>query len=341
MPEVTIMSIAVMENKGVWDRFVDDSPYGTIFHRWDFLKIVETHTGYRLLPYGIYRGSELVSVFPLFFRKEKGMKMLFSPPPRTGIPYLGFVMGPAYDGLKQRRKEGYANDLADEVSMEIKKLSPNYVSISTVPGFGDVRSFKWNEFNVDVNFTYLVDLRRPQEQIWAGFSDDCKRNIKACKKYDLVLRQAGDADTFYRIMVERYRQQGLNYPIVGVKYLQDVLEAFPGNVKMYFLYHREEVVGIEITTQYKDKLTCWMGAASVQREIPSNYHIRWELIKMAREMGFKYLELSGANKRQLCLNKSTFNPRLAYWFQISRKDALGRIAELAYARLVKRKPALA
>jgi hypothetical protein len=101
------------------------------------------------------------------------MKLLFSPPRRTMIPYLGFAMGASYDGLKQRRKESLVNHMVDEMDKEIKRLSPNYVYVSTVPNFQDVRPFKWNAYDVDVRYEYAIDIKKPLEEIWAGFNSAC------------------------------------------------------------------------------------------------------------------------------------------------------------------------
>jgi hypothetical protein len=41
----------VIWDRELWDGFVDASPYGTLFHKWGFLRIVEKHTGYKLFLY--------------------------------------------------------------------------------------------------------------------------------------------------------------------------------------------------------------------------------------------------------------------------------------------------
>src|SRR5512146_163575 len=101
------MSIEIIDDMGLWDGFIEESPQGMLFHRWDFLKIIEKYTHYRLFPYGIYEGRELVSVIPIFYKSTKGIKMAYSPPQGTlaYIPYLGPVMGRTYESLTQHKKE--------------------------------------------------------------------------------------------------------------------------------------------------------------------------------------------------------------------------------------------
>ena len=40
--------------------------------------------------------DELICLFPLYYRRYRGLKLIFSPPPQTMVPCLGFVMGPVY-----------------------------------------------------------------------------------------------------------------------------------------------------------------------------------------------------------------------------------------------------
>lgn len=86
------MVIKLIEDKNRWDQFIDNSTYGTLFHKWDFLKIIEKYSGYQLHPYGIYRRDELICVFPIYTKEYMGAKIVASPPSNMAVPYLGFIM---------------------------------------------------------------------------------------------------------------------------------------------------------------------------------------------------------------------------------------------------------
>lgn len=329
------MSIELIGDKDIWDKFVDESPYGLLFHKWDFLSIIERHTNYKLLSYGIYKGDELIAILPLFFRRYKGLKTIFSPPPQTGIPCLGFLMNHKYDILKQRRKESYLNNMVDEIDGEIKKFSPNYVSIST--NFLDLRQFKWNNYTINTNYTYIVDLEKSLDNIWQDFDEDCRRAIRKSDKQHFLLKQTNDVNTFYDIMHNRYCQQGLNFPIVSPGYLKEIVTTLSKNVKLYFLYKNENIVDITSSFEYKDKFTFWLGWVNLQKNAPSNEYIAWESIKKAKTEGFKKLDLTGAGVERLCLFKSKFNPSLEINFNICKKDNFGKVAEWMYFNLIKKR----
>lgn len=331
------MTVATLQDKGLWDDLVDKSRRGLIFHKWDFLKIVEKHSGYRLLPLGIYKGDSLTCVFPLFCKRELGMKMVFSPPPHACIPYMGPVMGPMYDELKQKRKESYLGTAIDEVNAEIRKISPNYTSIINSPGISDIRPYKWNGYRDESQYTYLIDITASIDDIWAGFDSTCKKNIKKGEKLGLSLKQVHDPVKFYGVMTKRYSEQGLRSPLYSSQYLADLLEAYPDNVKMFFVYLGDEIAALCIDCDYKDRVIHWLGAAKLDNGFSGNDFMVWELINKAKADGFMEFEIQGANQKRLSEFKSKFNPRLETYYPIQKSDSFGRLAEWAYVNIKMKK----
>jgi hypothetical protein len=176
------VSLVLIQDQTSWDQFIDNSPHGLLFHKWNFLKTIELHSGYELLPYGINKGESLICVIPLFYKKIMGLKLLFSPPPQTGVPYLGFAMFGEYDRLKQNKKESFLNIVADEIDLEISRIDPHYTHISLVPNFLDIRAFAWNKYNVKAGYTYLLDLSESLDTVWSGFQSELRREIRQARK---------------------------------------------------------------------------------------------------------------------------------------------------------------
>jgi hypothetical protein len=79
------MVVELLEDKEHWDQFVETSPQGSLFHKWDFLKIVERHSKYQFLPYGIYLEERLRCIFPFFTGRDHGLTFMNSPPSHKQI----------------------------------------------------------------------------------------------------------------------------------------------------------------------------------------------------------------------------------------------------------------
>lgn len=330
------MAIKVIEEKELWDDFVEKSPYGLLFHKWDFLKIIEKHSGYKLLPYGIYNAENLICIFPLFFKKYLGLKMLFSPPPKTVIPNLGFALSQEYDNLKQSKKESWLNIIADEIDEEIKKLSPNYILFSTYPNFLDIRAFKWNGYNIETGYTYTINLNDSLENLWMRVKQDVRREIKKAEGKIKLIRDK-NPQIFFEMMVNRYKEQGLNFPIISIFYLKEVMKKFENNISLYYVYNEDNIVGAHISLFYKNRYISWLGGAKAMKNVRANEYCEWEFMKLAKSEGYEIYELEGASVKNLCQFKSKFNPSLEICFTIFKKDLTGKIAENLYLNFIKKK----
>jgi len=172
------MQISIIHERDVWDRFIDQSPYGTIFHRWDFLKTVEKNTGYTLLTYGIYVKDKLACIFPALIKTKYRVNSIFSPPPSTGIPYMGFVMNSEYNNLTQSGKEIILKEIVQGITEKFDEFAPIYVSVQLIPNLNDIREFKWNGYLIDPLFTYYLPTDTSLEGIFKGFSRSTKRSMR-------------------------------------------------------------------------------------------------------------------------------------------------------------------
>ena len=327
------MTVRLIEDGALWDRFLDETPYGSIFHRWEMLKIVEKYYPYKLLPYGIYRGDELICLFPRYYRSYRGMKLVFSPPPKSLLPYLGPVMGPTYGGLKQKRKETFLGEVTGQISAEIAGLAPNYVTLQTEPCFDDIRPFRSRQYQAAVSYDYVIDLTRPLEEIRAGFDTTCKKQIKHCEGRGMTLKPSDDARAFYRAMSDSFEARGIRtiYKTGDPAFLEEIMEAFPDNVKLYFLYEGDEIAGVNAITRYRGRFTLWQGNAAGHY----NEYMLWELIRLEKSLGTQVFEITGADDDRLNPFKAKFNPGLELRFQVNKKDAIGSIAEWTFNHVLK------
>jgi hypothetical protein len=332
------MTAILIDNKDLWDKFVEDSPEGLLFHRWDFLKLIEQYTDYKFLPYGINKGNDLICVFPIFFRRYMSVNMVFSPPPQTAVPYLGPIMSPAYYLHKQRKKESYVNIVAEDIERELNRMSPNYTNIRTAPNFLDIRSFKWEGYNVETFFTYTIDLKKSLDEIWSGFGKDCRERINRFSKLSPNLKESDDLNTFYDLSNKLYKKQGLNMPLLQQSYLRDIMHKFPDNLKLYFLTVDDNITDIEGVYEYKDHFKLLWGVTDTrERFYGCQEFSTWELIKKAKKSGYKDFEIVGANTKRICEYQSKFNPALNMYFSASKLDNFGYFAQWCYSNLIRKK----
>lgn len=336
------MEILIIDDSRIWDDFIDSSPYGTIFHKRGFLETIEKHTGYTLLPYGMYAKDKLVCVFPVFLKTNYGVNVILSPPPRTGVPYMGFVMSEEYDTLTQNGKEVRMREVILELTGKLDEFSPIYISIQVIPSFIDVREFKWNDYSIEPLFTYYLPTDAPLEEILKGFSRSTRNAIKRIieNKFNIEIKESTDLDPFYEILSKRYEEQGIRFPIVSIEYLGDLLRLYPDNIRPYYVYDEDKnILGSSLAIIYKDKVISWMGTPKPDVSLPVNDLIFWELIKIAKDTN-RIFEIGGADTRRLCTFKARFNPSLETNYRVFRRRNIGAMAEWVYMNIYKKSSGL-
>ena len=332
------MTIGLIDDGSAWDTFIDESATGRLFHKWDFMKITQKHTGFRFLPYGVFKGNELIAVMPLFQRQSHGINILLSPPPlQSVVPYLGFVMGSRYDTAKQSKKESLLKLVGDDLEGEFAALAPNYLSITQVPGFIDVRRFLRDGYQTRLHFTYLIALDPPLEEIWNSFSSNLRTKLRKVEKNGYRIEKSTDISIFYSTVAERFSDPEMNIPMISCAYFEELFRAYPGELGLYYLYDDEDAVtGVQATQEYK-AFTLWMGAPKMTA-MPGNEFLQWLLLQQAKEAGYRHMENVGANNENLNLFKSKFNPSLTLFLEVSQEDILGRVARWAYSTIASEGP---
>ncbi len=324
------MVAELIADKKVWDEFVDASPNGTLFHRWELLQIISRHTGYKLQCYGIYERDELTGIIPFFLFRKGPIKHASSPTPilRTNMLYAGFAMSSSFSSLAQCEKEERMERMVSDIDRALKSQKVNNTSIGLTPGYVDVRPFYDNGYDLDLVYTYIIDLDRPIEQVWEGFDRDCKKNIRETAKNELFMKETRDVETFFDVMNQCLQGQGANfYNLSTPQYIRDLMDAFPESIKMYFMYNGEDRIGIKANIIYKDHYISWMGNVTPQRNISANEFFYWEFIKYAKAHGCRQFENFGTEARRLNDFKSKFNPTLVPCLYVERKDTIFKALE--------------
>ncbi len=330
------MPVEVITDRETWDTFIDASPSGLLFHRWDFLTITEQLTGYTALPYGIYKGDELVAVCPLFCKRSCGLSIVLSPPPLQAIvPYLGLVMGRDYTTAKQSKKESTLQVVAEGLREGLGNLAPDYLSMKLVPGFRDIRQFIRDGYRIRINYSYVINLAPPLETLWENLNGKLRTNLRKFESDGYYMEEGNDLGPFYEAVGRRFSQPEMNIPMVTRQYFEDIFRAYPEHVRVYHLYDRNGALkGVGTTQEYK-RYILWVGGPKIDGT-SANEYLQWLLLRDAKGKGFLEFENTGANNPNLNMHKAKYNPALSIYLEVSKKNGAGKVAEWVYSNIVNR-----
>lgn len=323
-----------------WDTLVKESGMGTIFHTWNWLKIVEKHTNSTLHPLVIKKNDIPIGIFPLFFQKTGIIRMVYSPPPRSSLFYLGPVIM-NYETMRQDRRENCyfeAQKLVDDyIAAELKA---DYVSISLPPGLPDPRPYSWTGYSVKPLYDYVIDLSCGPEMLFQSLDKKKRQDLNRAKRKGMEVRIGSrkEYEIVLGLMNKRYRQQN-KMVSVPQEYLLDIYDAFSPNMYVYYATYEGEIVSGLIDLHYKDTIYSWIGNLKPVKTVspsPSDL-VAWEAVKYSSEQGFKsYINLSAAgNKRLYAYYATKFNPHLGIRFSVKKSSFTAGMFEKGYFSIVK------
>jgi len=331
------MTVELLEDKKRWDKFVEASPQGLLFHKWDFLKTAERHSKYQFLPYCVYSGEELRCIFPFFIGRDRRMTRMLSPPPLhlgTQMWYLGPAFDPSVQALKAIATEKVLSQVTDELCREIDTIAPNLVSFTTVPNFLDVRFFIWKGFGTHLRFTYAIDLERSLDEIWASFSKGCRWEIRRVSAHSPEIQQTHDVRPLLEMWRKRFPELGIEVPLLSDTYLKELMAAFPKDVTVYNLsIDGKLAAAIACCVMQKQRYGYWIGNVNARKDLSVNDYLIWELVKRAKSEGFKKLDLGAGGTETLSRFKSKFDPVLEPYCIVQKPSTRYTISNFAYKKL--------
>ena len=306
----------------IWDELVEKSVKSTTFHRWDWLKIVEKHSGTKLNPLIASMGSNDVGIIPVFTKKTKGMKLAFSPPPKCALTYLG-PLSIQYDKvLKYQTMEKTMHSYMDAFIKYIKtEYKPNYTRLNLSPGYNDVRPLTWNNYDTSPEYTYISDISGGEDAIFSNYQKQLRTDLKKTIKEGVTVKEGGkqELNKIHDELISRFTEQGLQTNITK-EYLNDLYKKFHNKeMNIFYASYQGEQVGGFICITHPDRASYWAGGGKTTiKGIYPNDLLQYETMKWAHEKGYKKYEIVDAGDKRLRHFKSKFNPQLKNWFQTEK-----------------------
>jgi len=317
------LKVARKGDSELWNRIVQESPHGTLFHTWEWLGAVEKQTGSMLYPLLGIKGESPLALMPVFLKKIRFANLALSPPSRALQLYMGPIFADYY-GLKQGKRESYYSEFIREANMFFASdLKCNFVRIRTPPGLIDARPFLWTGYKVEPLYTYMINLRGGVDNVWENFNKQLRVDINKTKNDGVEIKEGSMDDLeFLRTSVaERFVEQGVKTPTSYKAYLSDVYKRFhPHNFRIFVARYKGKNVGGLTLLCYKKRASLWMGIPkSTVKGIYPNELATWEAIRWACGNGYEEFEIMDAgDDPRLRHFKSKFNPDIVPWFSAEK-----------------------
>lgn len=315
-----------------WDNFVFSNK-GLVFHKITWLRIMEKHSNARLFPILVYKGEKLRCILPVFLKKIHGLKYVFSPPPKLGIPELGPII---YQGfINNYKNEIERIKILDYLNKYLlENIKYDIIKINLTISNQDIRPFLWLKYKSMPTYSYYLNLGENPDNIFNCFDGSIRTSIRKVEKYTISYYENRDHDykEIIKLVRKRYNVQNLKYPISD-EYLDDIYSKYKNSLFTISAVDSENnlISGLIIIEKDKDIASHWIGGIATSNKYSGiNENLHWKAINYFFKKGFKYYEFMGGNTKRLVQHKSKFNSELIPNFSLIKSNFKGKIGLFIY-----------
>lgn len=283
-----------------WDAFIRAQPAGSFYHCHGWKRLNEQHFGHATLYLEARVAGDVVGVLPLVLTRSRIFGRIL-----CSMPFVNYGGPIAVDSATSGRLIQAARDHAGRLRadyLELRCASPldTDLQVSTQ------------------KVSMTLDLEADPEQLWNRFSSKHRTAIRRVYKDGLVVSSGGAEllPEFYSVMQQSWRDLGT--PLYDPGYFHAILDAFPGQVRVFVCRRHSEPVAVAMNGYFAGKVEgMWAGNTRAGHDLSANYVLYWEMIKDACERGHRHYHLgrstAGSGAEQF-KKKWNAEPTQLYWY---------------------------
>ncbi len=162
------------------------------------------------------------------------------------------------------------------------------------------------DFNCVESFRHVLDLKgKSPDQLWKGYKDSLKRNIKSALRSDLRferIRSKEEVDQFYHLYLESMKRNKAlaKYPVQLFYMIYDLL--VPEYADIFFTkFHNRKVAGMVVIYSEDTAHYFHGGSATQYLHLRPNDLLFHQAIQIAIDRGKSYFDFLGSDKKFLSL----------------------------------------
>jgi CelD/BcsL family acetyltransferase involved in cellulose biosynthesis len=292
-----------------------------VFQTREWLGFVEATQAAEPLVARVLDGGRTVAFFTGLVVRRFGVRIL-------GSPFQGWATG--YLGFNRLEEISNRDAVAALVDFAFGPLGCLHLELRDRPLTAD--DVDGLGFAVQPKKTFELDLRRPEEEIWAGFKSTCRTAIRKAQKSGVIVEQASGsafAEEFYAQHQDVFARQSLPPPYSAKLVRELIAHVEPTN--RLLLLRARDAEGVSIATgifpSHGRMAYFWGGASWRQfRSVRPNDLLMWFAIRYWREHGADVFDFGGAGDYKLKFGPTEVPVPL---FKKSRFGIVGDMREVA------------
>lgn len=259
----------------------------------------------------VNKDNKLVAHLPYIVKKRRGLTFLT-------MPKLTQTLGPWLEPSTAK----YAKQLAKQKDLMISLINQlpqhDYFSQNFHYSITNWLPFYWYNFTQTTRYTYVIENLKNLDQVWAGFQENIRTDIRKAKK-KVEVRTDLDIEQFIDINSYTFSRQNLRLP-----YSRELVRRLDAGCikhearKIFFAEDAQGQVHAAIYIVWDDKSAYYMmgGADPELRNSGATSLLMWEAIKFASDVTKKF-DFEGSMIEPIERFFRAFGARQVPYFQVS------------------------
>ena len=157
-------------------------------------------------------------------------------------------------------------------------------------------------FDLQPKKTLFLDLSLSEEELLKEMHQKTRYNIRLAEKKEVEIKLSeaknieSDFLEFWRLMSITGERDA--FRIHNQKHYKNILSASE-NIKLYFANYKNKNIAAGLFCFFGDRVTYMHGASDNEaRNLMAPYLLQWEIIKIAKENGYKYYDFYGIDEKK-------------------------------------------
>ncbi len=192
----------------------------------------------------------------------------------------------------------YLDDLASEERVVFLKIDPHFAAEQFPVDWLDEVGFRDSPEDIQAAIVSEVDLTPKLEDIFAGFKQKGRYNVRKAVKHGVKVRKstaAKDLDIFYTLLEDTAKRQGITYREKWYyEQFRKHLMQEHDDACFFIASHGGEPVAATLCTFFgEEAIYLYGGSVAADRNLYASYLCQWAGMEEAKRRGCSFYNLTG------------------------------------------------
>ncbi len=314
-----------------WDKFVDESATGTIFHKTVWLDNIRKWQNLKFDIAGCFNDKELIGGMAFCWKTKMQLIPIIQLPVKT--PYFGVVCS-TRKTEHISKQESHIHNITRSVIQFLENKFKHIYAIFP-PAFTDVRPFMWNRFQAGIHYTYRLDMNIEMD-IRASLYPSLRRQVTKSLLLDFEFHQDNSTEMMksaWKLEQSSFERQNFRFHYTKsddfIVFLRNLITENAADI--YSIIHQGKTIAANIVIKdNKKKLAYyWLGGVDYEYMETGLYHVL--VIKTIEELKSSDIDLfdfGGADTGGIAKNKARYNFPLVPMYSVTKTTGIAKFGFL-------------